>query len=70
MYMKKIFVLILGGALMSAPAQAGKPEITERNFDFESYCDLIWKDNPDYYLDVLCETDFYQEYITKFGCWW
>ena len=28
-----------------------------RDYAYEAYCDSLWKANPDYYLDVLVETD-------------
>lgn len=28
-----------------------------RNLKYEAYCDSIWNANPDYYLDVITETD-------------
>lgn len=41
-----------------------------RDYDYEHYCDSIYEVNPDYYLDVLVETDEYQDYIEKHGEWW
>lgn len=41
-----------------------------RDYNYEHYCDSIYKVNPDYYLDVLVETDEYQNYIKKHGEWW
>jgi hypothetical protein len=41
-----------------------------RNISYEHYCDSIWITNPDYYLDVLVETDEFQDYIEKHGQWW
>lgn len=43
---------------------------TTRNLQYEQYCDSIYDANPDYYLDVLVETDEYQEYLEKHGQWW
>lgn len=43
---------------------------TTRNINYEHYCDSIWITNPDYYLDVLVETDEFQSYIEKHGQWW
>lgn len=42
----------------------------ERNYEYEEYCDSIWRADPDYYMDVLEETDEYQEYIDTHGEWW
>lgn len=41
-----------------------------RDYKFEHYCDSIYEVNPDYYLDVLVETDEFQSYIEKHGQWW
>lgn len=41
-----------------------------RNYDYEHYCDSIYEVNPDYYLDVLIETDKFQSYINEHGEWW
>ena len=41
-----------------------------RDYKFEHYCDSIYEVNSDYYLDVLIETDKFQNYIDKHGKWW
>lgn len=41
-----------------------------RNIAYEEYCDSIFYNDPDYYLDVLVETDEFQEYIKEHGQWW
>lgn len=41
-----------------------------RDYSYESYCDSVWQADPDYYLDVLCTTDEYQEYVETNGQWW
>ena len=43
---------------------------TTRDINYEHYCDSIWITNPDYYLDVLVETDEFQNYIEEHGQWW
>ena len=40
-----------------------------RDYDYERYCDSIWENNPDYYLDVLVEGDEYCTYIEEHGQW-
>lgn len=45
-------------------------QVVERDYDYEAYCDSIWEANPDYYMDILAETDDYQEYINTVGQWW
>ena len=41
-----------------------------RDYNYEKYCDSIYEVNPDYYLDVLIETDEFQNYIDEHGEWW
>lgn len=41
-----------------------------RDFAYEAYCDSIYEANPEYYMDVLSETDEYQDYIMLHGEWW
>ena len=41
-----------------------------RDYNYEHYCDSIYEVNPDYYLDVLVETDEFQNYIDEHGEWW
>ena len=40
-----------------------------RDYDYEHYCDSVYEVNPDYYLDVLIESDKYQSYINEHGEW-
>ena len=41
-----------------------------RDYVYEHYCDSIYEANPDYYLDVLVETDKFQSYLYEHGKWW
>nr|DAG97123.1 MAG TPA: protein of unknown function (DUF4500) [Crassvirales sp.] len=41
-----------------------------RDYVYEHYCDSIYEVNPDYYLDVLVETDEFQSYLDEHGEWW
>lgn len=45
-------------------------ESATRDLAYEAYCDSIYEADPDYYLDVLCETDEYCTYIEQNGRWW
>lgn len=47
-----------------------RKEAPQRNYEYEAYCDSLWENDPDYYMDVLSETDEYQEYINTHGEWW
>lgn len=67
--MKHLFIVafaILGMAF----AGCQPTKVAERNYAYEAYCDSIWEANPDYYMDVLMETDEYQSYIEANGQWW
>lgn len=41
-----------------------------RDYKYEHYCDSIYEVDPDYYFDVLVETDKFQNYIEEHGQWW
>ena len=41
-----------------------------RSYEYEAWCDSIWEADPDYYMDVLIESDTYQTYIEEHGEWW
>lgn len=43
---------------------------SKRDLTFEKYCDSIWENNPDYYVDVLMEDEEYIDYIETHGEWW
>ena len=60
-----IAMVILGIAI----AGCGPTKVDTRDYDYERYCDSIWENNPDYYLDVLVESDEYQNYIEQNGEW-
>ena len=57
---------ILGMAI--AGCQSTK--VAKRDYAYEAYCDSIWEANPNYYLDVLVESDEYCTYIEEHGQWW
>jgi hypothetical protein len=40
------------------------------DYTYEHYCDSIYIVNPDYYLDVIQESDKYNEYLDEHGEWW
>lgn len=41
-----------------------------RDYIYEQYCDSIYATNPDYYYDVLVETDKFQSYLNEHVKWW
>lgn len=68
--MKHLLILALA-VLGIAFAGCQTTKVSEtHSLSYEAYCDSIWEANPDYYLDVLVETDEYQDYIEANGRWW
>ena len=57
---------VIGGLLGWWNPANVNPHQEGRDYKYEQYCDSIYNNNPDYYLDVLTETDKYQEYLQKF----
>lgn len=43
---------------------------SNRDLKYEHYCDSIYENNYDEYIDILVETDEFQEYVEKHGEWW
>lgn len=41
-----------------------------RDYNYEHYCDSLYEVNPNYYFDVLVESDEFQNYINEHGEWW
>lgn len=41
-----------------------------RNYKYEDYCDSVFVADPDYYFDVLVETDEFQRYTNEHGKWY
>lgn len=67
--MKHLFILALA-ILGMAFAGCQPTKVAERDYAYEAYCDSIWENDKNYYLDVLCETDEYCIYIEEHGEWW
>lgn len=73
---RKLFITLFLGliaifALGISQISASKNNIDNtRDYNYEHYCDSIYENNPDYYLDVLVETDKYQNYLEEHGQWW
>lgn len=44
--------------------------VNSRDYAYEHYCDSIYEAHPNYYMDVIVETDEYQQYINQHGEWW
>lgn len=58
-------------ALMAIVAMGScSSQKSTRDYAYEAYCDSIWANDPDYYLDVLVTTDEFQDYIEANGQWW
>ena len=68
--MKKIILFIAAVAAIVAMGYCSTKESTTRDYAYEAYCDSIYEADPDYYLDVLSETEEYCSYVEKHGEWW
>ena len=66
--MKKLLILIAIVAIVATLIYS-IIEANTRDYAYEAYCDSIWENNPDYYLDVIVESDEYQNYIEQNGEW-
>lgn len=68
--MKKI-LLVIATVISIVAMRCSSTKVSDtRDLSYEAYCDSIWDNNPDYYMDVLVETDEYQSYIEANGRWW
>lgn len=68
--MKKYFPFIVIAVAAVAMWCMPTSVASNRDYEFEHYCDSIWDADPDFYMDVLEETDYYQDYIELNGKWW
>lgn len=64
--MKHLLITIAVGILGMLIAGCEPTKVAERDLNYEHYLDSIWEKDPDYYLDVIVETDKYQEYMYNF----
>lgn len=67
--MKSLIFLAMSIIFMGI-AGAHSTKVSNRDLAYEAYCDSIWEANPDYYLDVIMESDEYCDYIEEHGKWW
>jgi hypothetical protein len=67
--MKKIFFFIVAVVAIATMGSCST-QVSNRDYAFEAYCDSVWETDPDYYMDVLCETDEYCTYVETVGAWW
>lgn len=68
--MKKIILAIVTAVAAITIGCTSTKVSDTRNYAYETYCDSIFEADPDYYLDVLCETNEYCIYIETHGQWW
>jgi hypothetical protein len=67
--MKYIIIVVIG--ILGISLTGCQPtKVAERDYAYEAYCDSIWSVDKDYYMDVLVETDEYQDYLEQHGKWW
>ena len=65
----KNLILTALAILGIAFARCSSTKVDNPDYAYEAYCDSIWENNPDYYLDVIVESDEYQNYIEQNGEW-
>ena len=65
-----MFFITIIVAMVAMGCKPTKVADNTRDFAYEAYCDSIWEAEPDYYFDVLEESDEYCAYIEKHGQWW
>lgn len=70
-----VFLVIIGVFTIKVYSNSDSKTFTIKNnstrdYKYEHYCDSIYINNPDYYLNVLVETDKFQNYIDNHGEWW
>lgn len=70
-----LLLLALASSLVAVIASINNKTFSVKNnntrdYNYEHYCDSIYEVNPDYYLDVLVESDKFQSYIDEHGEWW
>lgn len=69
--MKNIIIFIITVvAMVMMGCQPTKVAEDIRDYAYEAYCDSIYEADPDYYLDVLAESDEYCNYLEEHGEWW
>lgn len=68
--MKHLFILAL--VILGITFAGCNPTKVDnsRDYTYESYCDSIWENDPEFYSDVLVETDEYISYVESHGEWW
>lgn len=66
----KNLILVALAVLGTAFVGCSPTKVGSRDYAYEAYCDSVYEADPDYYLDVLCETDEYCQYIETNGQWW
>lgn len=68
--LKILIVIIAIAAIAGMGCKPTKVADDTRNYAYEAYCDSIYEADPDFYLDVLCETNEYCSYVEEHGEWW
>lgn len=68
--MKKPSILCTLAMIIASCAGYSGLSHQSRDLSYERHCDSIWAADPDYYVDVLAETEQYQEYVERHGSWW
>lgn len=62
--------VIIGNISCAKVVSNSNDSIIDDRTAYEIYLDSVWEADPDYFLDVIVETDEYQEYIANHEEWW
>lgn len=70
-----LLLLVLASSLVAVIASNNNKTFRVKNnntrdYNYEHYCDSIYEVDPNYYFDVLVETDEFKNYIDEHGEWW
>lgn len=66
---KSIIIISIAVAVILIGSGSPKKE-SQRDYRYESYVDSIYKNDVNYYLDVIVESDEFQQYVEAHGEWW
>lgn len=71
-FVMAVYAVVVGAAISIPVVSAcnSRPAKTAEDYAYEAYCDSVYENDTDYFLDVISESDKYQEYIEKHGNYW
>lgn len=69
-FYKVVLLFFLLAIILCLSKYIGFKKHNTRDYNYEAYCDSIWYTNRDYYLEVIANSEKYQQYIEENGEWW